>query len=86
MKAIWLKDRKLKIKREIEELFFKSNTVSIDDMHKFEQNEMKKKRSIKNTLYDWLINYFPEPIRKTILEIKWFDFVRQTKLNPKWEI
>ena len=39
--------------------------VSIDNMDKFEQKEMKKIRLIKNTWYDWLINYIPEPIRKS---------------------
>ena len=34
-------------------------------MDKTEQKEMKKIRSIKNTWYDWLINYIPEPIRKS---------------------
>ena len=38
--------------------------VSLDDMNKFEQKEMKKIRSIKNTWYNWLINYIPEPIKK----------------------
>ena len=65
---IELKDRELKgreanIKREMEELFFKLIIVSIDDMEKFEQKEMKKIRLIKNTWYDWLINYIPETIR-----------------------
>ena len=64
MKDRELKDREVKIKREIEELFFKPIMVSIDDMDKFEQNEMKKIRPIKNTWYDWLINYIPESIRK----------------------
>ena len=32
-----LKDREVKIKREIEELFFKTIIVSIDDMDKCEQ-------------------------------------------------
>ena len=27
---------------------------------------MKKKRLIKNTQYNWLNNYIPEPIRKTV--------------------
>ena len=35
----------------------------MDDLYKFEQKEMKKIRPIKNTWYDWLINYIPEPIR-----------------------
>ena len=60
-----LKDREVKIKREKEELFFKPIIVSIDDMDKFGQKEMKKIRPIKNAWYDWLINYIPEPIRKS---------------------
>ena len=44
-----IKDREVKIKREIEELFFKPITVSIEDIDKFEQKEMKKIRPIKKT-------------------------------------
>ena len=33
----WTEDREVKIKREIEELFFKPIIVPIDDMDKFEQ-------------------------------------------------
>ena len=44
--------------------FFKLIIVSTDDMDRFENKEMKKTRPIKNTWYDWLINYIPEPIRK----------------------
>ena len=57
-----LKDIEVKIKREIEELFFKPIIMSIDDMGKFEQNEMKKKRPIRNTWYNWLINFISVPI------------------------
>ena len=35
-------------------------------MDKFEQKEMKKISPIKSTWYDWLINYFPELIRKRV--------------------
>ena len=35
-------------------------------MDKFEQEKLKKIRAIKNTLYDWLINYIPNPIRKSV--------------------
>ena len=31
-------------------------------MDKFEQEEVKKVKPIKNTCYNWLINYIPEPI------------------------
>ena len=44
---IELKDTEVKIKKEIEKLSFKSILVSIDDMDKFEQKEMKKIRPIK---------------------------------------
>ena len=66
MRDIELKDSEVKITRETEELVFKPIMVSIDDMNKFEQKEMKKIRRIKNTWYDWLINYIPEPIRKSV--------------------
>ena len=35
-------------------------------MDRFEKNDMKKIRPIKNICYDWLINYIPEPIRKSV--------------------
>ena len=35
-------------------------------MGKFEQKEMKKIRPIKTTWYDWLFDYIPEPIRKSV--------------------
>ena len=34
-----LKDREVKIERKIEEIFFKSITVSIDDMDRFEKKK-----------------------------------------------
>ena len=58
MKDSELKDRNVKIKRDKEELFFKLITVSIDDMDKFEQKEIKKIRPIRNTWYDWLIKLY----------------------------
>ena len=64
-----MKDREVKIKREIEELFFKLIIVSIDDTDKFEQKEMKK-RPVKNTWHDRLINYIPEPLKK---KCSWFQ-------------
>ena len=38
--------------------------VSLVNMDKFEEKEMTKIRLIRNTSYDCLINYIPEPIRK----------------------
>ena len=59
MENIELKDREVKTKREIDELFFKPIIESVDDMDINEKKEMKKIRPIKNTWYDWLINYIP---------------------------
>ena len=70
-----MKDREIKIKKEIEELFFKPIFVSMEDMDRFEKEEMKKKkkiRPIKNTWYDWLINYISKPIRKSESVLKLF--------------
>ena len=40
--------------------------MSIDDWDKLEEKEMKIIRPITNTSYDWLINYIPETIRKSV--------------------
>ena len=42
-----LKDREVKIKREIDKLFFKPIIVSTDEMDKFDKNEMKKIGQLK---------------------------------------
>ena len=63
LKDIELKYREIKIKREIEELFFKPIFVSIEDMDRFEE-EGKKKKSIRNSWCDWLINFLPKSINK----------------------
>ena len=34
------------------------------------KKEMKKIRPIRNTWYDWLINYIPETIRKSVGSFK----------------
>ena len=65
-----IKDIEIKVKSEIEELFSKPMLVPIDDMGKFEQNEMKKKRSIEQIWYDCLINYIPGPIAKNVSGFK----------------
>ena len=39
-------------------------------MDRFEQKEMKKKRPIKNTWYNWLIDYIPQLVRKTVGDFK----------------
>ena len=44
---IELTDREITIQWELKELIFKPIIVSIDDMNKSEQKEMKKKRPIK---------------------------------------
>ena len=61
-----LKDREVKIKRKIVELFFKPIILYADDMDKFERKEMKKVRPIKNTWPDWSINYILVPTRKSV--------------------
>ena len=44
--------------------------MSIDDMDKFEDKEMKKIRPIKNAWYNWFINYIHEPITKIVGHFK----------------
>ena len=79
MKERELRYREVKIKRAIEELFLKPINVYIDDKDKFEKKEIKKIRPIKNTSYDWLIDYIPEPIRKSLGGFK--DKGRKKKLK-----
>ena len=45
-----LKDKEIKSKRKIEKLMFQPIIVSINDMDKFEQNEMKKEIPKKTNL------------------------------------
>ena len=74
MNCIELRERVVSIKREIE------------DMDIFEEEEMKKIRPIKNTWYDWLINYIPKPIRKSVSILK-DKFIRLFKTNtPKQNV
>ena len=64
-----MRDRVVKIKREIE------------GMDRFVEEEMKNKITpIKNTWYDWLINYIPKPMRKgvSVLEDKFVFCKRNT--------
>ena len=35
-------------------------------MDKFEKEELKNIRPVKNTWCDWLINHIPKPIRKSV--------------------
>ena len=64
-----LKDREVKIIFQTRVLF-KPIIVFIVDMNKIEQKEMKKIGPIKNTWYDWLINYIPDPIRRSVGGLK----------------
>ena len=85
MKKSELKDKEVKIKREIEELFFKPIVVSINDMDMFEEKEIKKIGPIKNAWYDWLTNYILEPITGSVdsFKIKLLVFLRQIQLNKQ---
>ena len=83
LKDIELKDKEIKIKKEIEKPFFKPTFVSMEDMDWFEDEEMKKISPNKNTWYDWLINNIPKPIRKSVSVLK-NKFISLFKTNtPK---
>ena len=58
------KDREVKLRSEIEVLFFKPIIVLIDNMDRFEEKEIIKKRAIvKNPRFEGSINYISEPIK-----------------------
>ena len=63
-----LKDREEKAKAEIEELFQKPIIVAKDDRDKFEGQEMKNIKPIKENWYSWLTiqTIAGEKIPKTI--------------------
>ena len=67
-----LRNQKYKNKRL--ENNFKIINISINDMDNLKKKELAKKRTFtKNTCYDWydwLINYVPEPIIKSVGWIK----------------
>ena len=47
--------------------YFSLFIVSIDDMDKFKEKEITKKRTFtKNTWYNWLINYISKHIKKNL--------------------
>ena len=50
-----------------------------------EEKEMKKIRPIKNTWYEWLVNYIPESITKRADGFKdqVVSLLRQTHLNKQ---
>ena len=47
-----LKNRKEKLKRKIDELYYKPITLSKDDMDKSEEEETEKWGQLKNNWYD----------------------------------
>ena len=61
-----LKKKKKKRIKNKKELLFKSIIVSIYDVDRFEKKEMKKKRSIKKHLVEWVINDIPDHRRQTV--------------------
>ena len=60
--------------------------MSIDDIDKFEQKEMKKIKPIKNSWYNWLFNYIPEPVRTSVdgFKDKVISLLRQIDLNKQY--
>ena len=52
LEKYFIKRQRTKAKRERKKIFFKPIIVPIDDMDRFEEKEIKKKRHIKNTWYD----------------------------------
>ena len=77
-----LKDREEKIKREIEELFYKPIIVSKDNLNKFEKQEMKKIRSIKRNWFDRLIKQ--SVMRKKSKMIR--DKLKEKIINDIWTL
>ena len=71
LEDIKLNDGEIKIKREIEELFFKPIFFPIEEMDWFfKKKELKKLTSIKKIWYNWWINYTTKPLIKSVSVLK----------------
>ena len=70
----------------MEKLFFKPIIVSKDDMDKFEPKKMKKIRPAKNTWYNWLSNFIPEPLTISVGGFKDKNVCLFKKNTPKQTI
>ena len=60
-----IKNSPLELKKD-----FKPANISLNDMDKFKEKEITKKRKFANTWYNWynsLISYIPEPITKWVV-------------------
>ena len=77
-----LKDIEEKIKREIEELFYKPIIVSKDDMDKFEEQKMKKIRPVKRNWFDRLFKQ--SVLRKKSKIIR--DKLKDKTINDIWTL
>ena len=62
------KDRDIKIRKEIEDLFTGPVNICFEDMDKFEEKEMMKERPNRKSTYEeyLLINYIPKPLKKMV--------------------
>ena len=71
LEDIKLNDGEIKIKREIEELFFKPIFFPIEEMDWFfKKKELKKLTSIRKIWYNWWINYTTKPLIKSVSVLK----------------
>ena len=52
---------------------FLNNSIHIiheNEMGKFEKEELKKRKVVKNSWFDWLINYVPNPTKMLLAILK----------------
>ena len=59
---MYIKDQKMKEFKNGEPLF-KQMIISKDEMKNWKKEELKKRQIIKNSWFDWLINYVLNPIK-----------------------
>ena len=81
MKVIELKDKKGKIKKEIEKLFNKPIILSKDDVDKFEEHEMNKIIPIRN--------WFDQLIKQNVMRKKpkiVRDKLKDKIINDIWRL
>ena len=69
-----LKDRKEKIKRGIRKLFYKSVIVAKDNVDKFEEQEIKKIRAIKQSVMQKKSKIIIDKLKDKIINNIWILF------------
>ena len=54
----------------MESLFFKQIIISKDKIYRFQKKTQKDRKIVKNSWFDWLINYVLNPTKKLLAVLR----------------